>query len=532
MQSDDVERVSGYRSSGSADDTTNSRIALIVPRTLVKRVKDALEAHRILDKDVKIRPARLEEQKASLQGASVDLRPDALFIPTKLSVSKEQVDLDTLPVEWDLHQQLGLIGCGTDIGIIAFEQAQNTYGFLGSERGCQDDPSPHQASASESSYMNHFARTIGHWLHQLPHEKPERTFARDVVLSCSWTYMIYPPLLLLPPTALSNLSCIFTSNGEDILKDLSSLWCLLSTELRASHIALNAPILASTSKEASVQKGEHLKANILRSPTGLAPLYGDFGPNLPLDHIPTITDFSSAFWCTARQNGIFQTWAPRYTMFSRGNISEKARILNLKTLTEEQLGSRPEETSAVDLYAGIGYFTFSYIKVGVGKVLCWEINPWSVEGLKRGAKRNRWGAEVIKDGPASNETINREERLLVFLESNQHAAKRIAAMKESIPPVRHVNCGLLPSSKDSWEVAVQVLHPIGGWIHVHENIAKRDIESRTEEIVGIFVRLVRNHCMNKAEEQWGVECEHVQQVKSYAPGVMHYVLDIFISSPG
>ena len=530
MQSDDFNRLSSHRTRSPTDDTSRSRIALIVPKTLVKKIKNALEAHGNLDKKVKIRPARLEEQRAYLEEVSIEPRLDAIFIPTKVSRRIEQAGLHALPVRWDLLQSLGLVEFEVDIGMIALKQ--DTHGFLHSDKDCEDGPRSHEAFASETGSMNPLARTIDHWLYQLPHENAEQYFARDVVLSYSWTYMIYPPLLLLPPTTLSNLSSIFTLNDQSLPQDLHLLWYLLSRKFGTSHIALNAPILASASKRASVQGGGHPETNILRSPTGLAPVYGDFGPDLSMDHAPTITDFSAAFWCTAQQNGIFQTWAPRYTMFSRGNISEKIRILSLKTLTKKQLRSQPEETSAVDLYAGIGYFAFSYAKVGVGKVLCWEINPWSVEGLRRGAKRNRWGIKYIKDGQAPNETINEEDRLIVFQESNAHATRRIAAVKDSIPPVRHVNCGLLPSSKDSWEVAVQVLDPAGGWIHVHENIAKKDIEGRREEIVGIFSRLVMNHCVHEPQEQWRVDCEHIEQVKSYAPGVMHYVLDISISPPG
>lgn len=529
MQSDDVEWLSSHQDRDLNNAASRSRIALIVPKRLVKKVKDALEAHGLLDKSFKIRPARPEEQIICLDGASAEIRPDAFHIPTNFFIGIEQVDSDTSLVNRDIFKVLGLVEFESDIGIVSLKQAHDIHGSVGSDGGRTEGSSSHEAFTSETSSLNPLARTIGHWLHQLPFEGPELPFAKDVVLSHRWTYMIYPPLFLLPPTALSNLSSIFASKAQSLPKDLSSLWSLISRELQTSHIALNAPIQASTSEEVSVQGEGHSEANIFRSPTGFAPLYGDFGPALPLDRIPTTTDFSSAFWCTAQQNGIFQTWAPRYTMFSRGNISEKARILGLKTLTQKQLGCQPEKTSAVDLYAGIGYFAFSYAKAGVGKVLCFEINPWSVEGLRRGAKRNKWAVEVIKDGEAINETTNEENRLIVFQESNEHAARRIAAMKDSIPPVRHVNCGLLPSSKDSWEVAVQVLDPTGGWIHVHENVAKKDIESRTKEVVGIFNRLVTKRYVHEPDEQRRVECDHVEQVKSYAPGVMHCVLDISIS---
>lgn len=531
MQSDDLEKLSSHRDKDLTESASRSNIALIVPKRLVKKIKDALEAHGSLDKSVKIRPARFEEEISCLDGALAEIPPDAFYIPTKIFVGIEQVNSNALLVKRDLFKSLGLVGCESDVGIVPLKQTHDNHGSVSSDGGRSEGSGSHQAFASETSSLNPLARTIAHWLHQLPLEEPELPFAKDVVLSHRWTYMIYSPLLLLPPTALSNLSSIFASKGQSLPKDLSSLWSLISREFQTSHIAFNAPILASASEGASAS-GEHSEANILRSPTGFAPLYGDFGPALPLDRIPTVTDFSSAFWCTAQQNGIFQTWAPRYTMFSRGNISEKARILGLKTLTQKQLGCKPEETSAVDLYAGIGYFAFSYAKAGVGKVLCFEINPWSVEGLRRGARRNRWAVELIKEGQALIETTYEENCFIVFQESNEHAARRIAAIKDSIPPVRHVNCGLLPSSKDSWEVAVQVLDPTGGWIHVHENIAKKDIEDRTKEVVGIFNQLVMERYVHEPEERRRVECDHVEQIKSYAPGVMHYVLDISISLPG
>ena len=532
MQIDDLAKLSSHQDKGLTNAASRSRIALIVPKRLVKKIKDALEAHGLLDKSVKIRPARFEEEIPCSDGALVEISPNYFYIPTKNVVGVEQGDSKTILVKRDLLKSLGLVGCENDVGIIFSKQAHDAHGSEDADGGSREGSSSHEAFASETSSLNPLARAIDHWLHRLPLENPEPPFAKDVVLSHRWTYMIYPPLLLLPPTALSNLSSIFASKGHSLPKDLSFLWSLISRDSQTSHIALNAPILASASEGNSVQGGEHLEANILRSPTGFAPLYGDFGPALPLDRIPATTDFSSAFWCSAQQNGIFQTWAPRYTMFSRGNISEKARILRLKTLTRKQLGCQPEETSAVDLYAGVGYFAFSYAKARVGKVLCFEINPWSVEGLRRGAKRNKWAVEVIKDGQALDKTTHGEKRFIVFQESNEHAARRIAAIKDSIPPVRHVNCGLLPSSKDSWEIAVQVLDPAGGWIHVHENVAKKDIEDKTKEVVGIFNRLVMKHYVHEPEKQRRFECDHVEQIKSYAPGVMHYVLDISVSPSG
>lgn len=199
---------------------------------------------------------------------------------------------------------------------------------------------------------------------------------------------------------------------------------------------------------------------------------------------------------------------------------------------EQQQQQQPRESSAaVDLYAGIGYFSFSYAKAaGVGKVLCWEINGWSVEGLRRGAAGNGWGVQVLQahDHDDDDVVIDEKQKLVVFQESNARAATRIEKLRTTIPPVRHVNCGFLPSSQGSWETAVRVLDPVlGGWIHAHENIAVGDIESRREEIVGVFIALVEKHRGRRRRRQ--VRCEHLERVKDYAPGVVHCVLDISVT---
>ncbi|KAI9772180.1 MAG: hypothetical protein M1835_006285 [Candelina submexicana] len=314
----------------------------------------------------------------------------------------------------------------------------------------------------------------------------------------------------------------------------NALYEQIAKAMNVTNIAINAPIPLSNTHSTNPT------VNILRSPTNLQPLYGDFGP--ATSSRPTAQDFRHAFWVSVKQNGIWQIWAPVYTMFSRGNISEKARILHLGTLRAPVVVD-PQGCTAVDLYAGIGYFAFSYAAAaGVKKVLCWEINAWSVEGLRRGAGANRWAVEVVEDGVALGLDRGgldwvKNKRLVVFQESNVKALERVEALREYLPPIRHVNCGLLPSSRSSWRIAVEVLDPeYGGWIHVHQNIAVKDIEEVTSEIVVETCELVKavQSLRSKKSLNRGalpenlVECEHIERVKSYAPGVMHCVLDIKI----
>lgn len=491
--------------------SVQARLGIIVPRLSVKRTKDALEAHGWLDKNSKIRPFAAHQCEI-IDGKLGDGQEPLFFIPF---LANGQQKLESVA---DLVELIGLQG---HMGPMCLASKLRPVDVQ-----------------SMDSQWNPLASTIARWSHQrleIDHDS-----CSHLLLPYRWTYMVYQPLLLLSSNTFSLLLSAFALARNP--NELSSLYPLICDSLNVSHVALNAPIpekVLSRSQIEDLDLGERQlhssdilcenEPNILRSPTGLTPLHGDFGPNLIPDHAPTADDFAAAFWCSAQQNGIFQTWAPRYTMFSRGNISEKARLLVMESLTEKRLEVGLQQTSAVDLYAGIGYFAFSYAKAGVGKILCWEINPWSVEGFKKGALKNRWTIQTVNDDVSFDASAAKVPRFLMFQENNEHAASKISKIRECIPPVRHVNCGLLPSSRGSWGVAVQIIDPIqGGWIHAHENVAKKDIEMRKYEVAEIFKGLIQKHRHQFLDHPWAVECEHVEQVKSYAPGVIHCVFDIAI----
>jgi len=474
-------------------------LALIVPQSLVQTVRDALEAHDKLDKLSKIRPLSSNSKQAK---SGEPKKPNRYLIPTT-EVHEENV--------YHVASEESLLRLLTELDLqhLLFDISYKTTRLT--PKTLQKPTQP----------INGLARIVRNRLLSLPISLLP-TSADDLISSTRWSYMIYPPLLLLPATTIC--APLWPDLLSKIPKaQLTELYASICAAFKTTHLALDGPI-PSTSSTGS---------NILRSPSNLTPLHGDFGPALPSppEHDPTAADFKNAFWCSNSQNGIVQTWAPRYTMFSRGNLSEKKRVLELKSLTEEGLGGTdPRETSAVDLYAGIGYFAFSYVKAGVGKVLCWELNPWSVEGMGRGAEENGWGTKMIGDGDGVMEPRNggklERERLLVFQENNEKADKRVRGMRDNIPPVRHVNCGLLPTSSGSWATAVQALDPIqGGWIHAHENVRARDTEHRKGEIIERFKALVQMH---DGFERFSVTCSHVETVKSYGPGINHIVFDIAI----
>lgn len=335
---------------------------------------------------------------------------------------------------------------------------------------------------------------------------------------------------------------------------------------KTTHAAINNPIAHSDDR---------------RRPLLLVPLYGDFGPE-PTDQLllaPSKADFDQAFWCSTTQNGIRQIWAPRYTMFSRGNIKEKKRILDsfpalgpppkpkakrnkdrkqvpaesepglkeklglaidnlahklgAQTLTEKPaaLSSSsshlpaalhlPARQSVVDLYAGIGYFTLLYLANGA-TVFCWEINPWSVEGLVRGLKANKYSYRVIAAGEqvlaAELRRLAESTRCIVFLESNEHSVARLAGTDL---PISHINLGLLPTLQPLWPHALQLaalgrggpqLPPeLRAMVHIHENVLDKDLQDLQWDVSSYFGDVV-----------------HTERVKTFAPGVWHVVLDVSV----
>nr|POE72465.1 trna wybutosine-synthesizing protein 2 [Quercus suber] len=356
-------------------------------------------------------------------------------------------------------------------------------------------------------------RAVAEWLSS--HDAPPPDLIAFTKKICK-AYLIYGTMVLLPPAAFPPPSSASSS--------LSKLYALISHHLKTTHIAITHPIPLLHKSS-----GDTTSSNLLRAPSNFEPLHGSFGPPTCAQP-PGPADFADAYWVTAKQNTLRQTWAPRWTMFSRGNISEKARLLALDSVLAavEHGNVDGRGCAAVDLYVGIGYFAFSYLKAGVKVVLGWDLNAWSLEGLRRGAKGNGWDAVVVGEGDEGpGEEDGDQMRVVAFNESNEGALRRVRALRRtgSLPPVRHVNCGLLPTSRGSWEMALGVLDlELGGWVHVHENFAVAEIEAKAEE--------VRQTFENMMVESWRrglAQLDAINRLKSYAPGVIHCVVDIYIS---
>ncbi|KAL8895788.1 MAG: hypothetical protein Q9192_003442 [Flavoplaca navasiana] len=523
-------------------------LSLIVPNKEVKTIKTTLEAHGLFDKRVRISPvapaASAErsnnvvvitppcQSSNSLWGKKRNGEPTALL--SKYSshhCSHEITAWFSIPTVFGVDESDGEIDPAE-----ATEARETVLGRIGIiDRSCigasVDNHTP--VDVEEQSPLK---SAIHEWLERLRLEGIEESEFSDISWNkCKWTYTVYPPMLLIPPSFFSeDLSQQLIAGPLN--HKLPELWRLISRKFKVTHIAINKPIPLEVANASAASKGHVHEPNTLRSPANLTPVHGDFGEaDLPA----TEENFQRAFWVSTVQNDIVQVWPPLYTMFSRGNIREKTRLLKLLSPASQTQShsSKSSGSSAVDLYAGIGYFAFSYAKAGLNKVLCWELNRWSVEGLRRGAKKNGWATKMVLEHGKRSDTPSNDyhsdigsgsERLLIFNESNHNAAERIGRLRSMIPPIRHVNCGYLPSSTSSWDVAVRVLDPLqGGWIHAHENVGLQDIDQRKCEVVEMFKGLVcQAHEADSGAYRFHVECEHVERVKTYAPGVMHVVFDI------
>jgi len=188
-------------------------------------------------------------------------------------------------------------------------------------------------------------------------------------------------------------------------------------------------------------------------------------------------------------NGVIYTFDAGKVMFSSGNITERQRIANIKMNGE----------IVIDAYAGIGYFTLPMlVHCGVAHVHACEINPHSVDGLRKGLRENQV-----------------EHKATLYQGDNQ------LAMAQLIGIADRVHLGLLPTSEPSWPAAIRCLKAEGGWIHVHINLEEHRVDDFAEELCHVF-----NQLAHGLGVRFQTRCEHIERVKWYAPHIRHVVYDL------
>ncbi|KAI1321785.1 tRNA wybutosine-synthesizing protein 2 [Mortierella claussenii] len=259
---------------------------------------------------------------------------------------------------------------------------------------------------------------------------------------------------------------------------------------------------------------------------------------------PTEDNFLATYWAETCQNHVHYVWSPMFTMFSAGNITEKERVAQSRPIFDSQ------DKVVVDLYAGIGYFTLVYlVHAGAKVVHACEWNPWSVEGLVRGANRNGISWKAYR-GPA---LLKQEQQLYdqkiipssVMRRSADRTKKKAAKDHGQLViypgdnaqwihffenQAHHVNLGLIPSAEPGWVLGVRALCPKeGGYLHVHHNIRVGEEQVFASYLLKTLDALFA--AWKPDGRSWSLQIRHIENVKSFAPMVFHYVLDVECRPP-
>ncbi|XP_062513565.1 tRNA wybutosine-synthesizing protein 2 homolog isoform X2 [Corticium candelabrum] len=202
-------------------------------------------------------------------------------------------------------------------------------------------------------------------------------------------------------------------------------------------------------------------------------------------------------WVKHKENGIVYCYDVTKCMFSSGNISEKQWIGRLDCQSEV----------IVDLYAGIGYFTLTYL----------------IHANARHVHACEWNRNAVTALRESLEANNVSTRCTIYEGDNRKVAPHGIADR--------VNLGLIPSCEDSWETACKCLNrSTGGWLHIHGNVNSRlaDICSSKQRWMAFVVKSIKKifSDLYSCELQWTVSGSSPRKVKSYGPHIWHMVVDV------
>ena len=178
-------------------------------------------------------------------------------------------------------------------------------------------------------------------------------------------------------------------------------------------------------------------------------------------------------------------------MFSSGNVTERHRIGDIDMSGE----------IVVDAFSGIGYYTLPMlVRSNAKHVYACELNPNSINALTKGAKLN-----AVSD------------RLTIIEGDNQITLQSLTDIAD------RVHLGILPSSENTWSLAIDCLKQSGGFIHIHMNVPEKEIDSFVEYCLKQLKHYAARRDFNT------IQLQHVEKVKWYAPHIRHIVIDVSIS---
>lgn len=182
------------------------------------------------------------------------------------------------------------------------------------------------------------------------------------------------------------------------------------------------------------------------------------------------------------ENGIKYSLDPRKIMFSSGNMDERLRMSNISEKDE----------IVVDLFAGIGYFSLPIaVYCKPKKIYSCEINPISYDYLCKNIVLNHV-TSIIKPLEGDNK-----------ITSPENIADRVLL-------------GYFGDTEKYLPIAFRCLKNKSGIIHYHDVFPDSIIKENPNKIV------------ENIEKKYRIKTKILKyrHVKSYAPGISHYVYDI------
>lgn len=258
-----------------------------------------------------------------------------------------------------------------------------------------------------------------------------------------------------------------------------ALWpALLSVYPGASRVARMAPVQNGPKRRSQVQL-------LYPTPPPEESAQASQGPGSP-------------GWVTVRENRLTYSFDLTRTMFSSGNVSEKARVAQMDCSGQ----------TVVDLYAGIGYYTL----------------PLAVHGKARRVVACEWNVDAVQ-ALRHNIRANDVEDVVEVLDGDNRLTT------QGLPDMMadRVHLGLLPSSEEGWPIAARLLRAEGGTVHVHGNMLDQAVEAWVTRIEQEIAALGQALGRPWARQ---VKVTHCEYVKSFAPCVWHLVADVQCGTGG
>ena len=185
-----------------------------------------------------------------------------------------------------------------------------------------------------------------------------------------------------------------------------------------------------------------------------------------------------------KENGVRFKLDPQRVMFSSGNMDERIRMATVSNKNE----------TVVDLFAGIGYFSLPMaVHSRPKRIFACEINPVSYDYLCKNI--------VINDVSSIVESLKGDSR--------EVAPKNVAD---------RVIMGYIGGTGMFLSTAFECLRNHTGIIHYHDTFSEDLFLDKALKIV------------QKEAEKYELKIEVLRHklVKSYAPGISHFVFDIKI----